>query len=132
MNQNNNNSIISYKKKYLKYKEKYLQLKKTENTLLEQSGGRLEQSTGKPKLVLFKAEWCGHCSRFKPTWEELKNKITNVDFVTYDADSNQSELSTYNVEGFPTIILDNNNKKIEYNGDRSSNNIIQFVNDNLN
>ena len=122
----NNNSIFSYKEKYLKYKKKYLDLKKNN---LEQYGGNLQE---KPTLVLFKAEWCGHCRNFKPTWEAMKNSLTNVEFKTYDADKDEVEMSKYGVEGFPTIILENDNKTIEYNGDRTVDNIIHFVNENLN
>jgi protein disulfide-isomerase-like protein len=118
----------SYKLKYFKYKKKYLDLKKaTSEKVL--TGGALEN---KPKLVLFKAEWCGHCRNFKPTWEAMKNSLTNIDFKTYDADNDESVMSKYGIQGFPTIVLEKNDKVIEYNGERSVDNIIQFVNENLN
>ncbi len=66
-----------YTKKYLKYKEKYLKLKKMEEemnkkTMIMTGGGNKDD---KKTLALFKAEWCGHCQAFKPTWNKLKNEM---------------------------------------------------------
>ena len=116
----------NYKLKYLKYKKKYLDLKNRQNHT--QTGG----SDNKANLILFKAEWCGHCQNFKPTWESLQKNISNVNFITYDADSNESEMQKYNVEGFPTLMLEKDQKLIEFNKERNIDNILEFVNENLN
>ena len=114
----------NYKQKYFKYKKKYLDLKNSK----VQTGG----SENKVNLILFKAEWCGHCQNFKPTWESLQKNLNNVNFVTYDADSNENEMQKYNVEGFPTIMLEKDQKLIEFNKERNIGNILEFVNENLN
>ena len=110
---------MDFKSKYLKYKQKYLLLKK-----YNQVGG-----SNKPKLYLFKAEWCGHCRNFKDTWKQLQNnnELKNkVDFITID--HSDSNIKNWNIEGYPTILLEKNNNKIEFNGARQENNIIDFVN----
>ena len=49
----------------------------------------------------------------------MKNSLTNIDFKTYDADNDESVMSKYGIQGFPTIVLEKNDKVIEYNGERS-------------
>lgn len=120
----NTNLEDTYKVKYLKYKNKYINLKKLKMNL--------DKDTEKPELILFKAEWCGHCRSFKQTWNALENHLTNVNFRTIDADKDEDELKKFNVEGFPTLMLKNKKGIIEFNGDRSVDNIIMFVNENIN
>jgi thiol-disulfide isomerase/thioredoxin len=89
------------------------------------------------KLKLFYADWCGHCKRFKPVFDgELKDVITNskipVQLETIDCDKNPDLVSKYNISGFPTLILEVNNKPIEYQGQRRSENIIAFIKEHLN
>jgi len=107
--------------KYLKYKQKYLNLKKLENKLMK--GG-----SNKPELYLFKADWCGHCNRFKPTWNDLKSNYNKIKYNEFDADENKDIMKKFNIKGFPTIMLKHDNKMIEYNGDRDINSILTFIN----
>ena len=113
-----------YQKKYFKYKNKYLNLK---NKI--QTGGAEDKD--KANLILFKAEWCGHCKAFKDTWESLKNdkeiKKKYVKMITYDSDANKDELKSWKIQGFPTLILQKNKRAYEYNGERSLEKIKSFV-----
>jgi thioredoxin-like negative regulator of GroEL len=119
---------MDYTAKYLKYKAKYMELKKQyevqQNTKYNMMGG----SAGKNKLYLFKAEWCGHCKNFKSTWEKLQKEMNgHVEFVTYDADKHQKEISSFNIQGFPTLILKTNDKTIEFNGQRDMDSLKEFI-----
>jgi thioredoxin 1 len=116
------NDLIDYNKKYLKYKDKYLKLKKLERNII-MKGGAQEKKT----LTLFKADWCGHCKRFKNTWDELKNDNKDINFVTYDSERNKDKIIKYGIKGFPTIILLVDNKAIEYVGERNKDNIQNFI-----
>ena len=113
-----------YKYKYLIYKQKYLNLKNLENKLMK--GGK-KSDDHIPELSLFKADWCGHCKHFKPTWADLKSKYDKIKYNEYDADVNPDIIKNFNISGFPTIMLKHNNKMIEYNGDRDINSILSFV-----
>jgi len=120
---------MNYKLKYEKYKTKYLELKKI--IAINQNGG----SSKKPELYLFKAEWCGHCKNFKPEWNKLINNNNlkeKVNFITLDSDTNKKEFTEWKIEGFPTIILKKGDTSIEYNGERSVNNIEKFIKTNIN
>ena len=81
---------MDYTQKYLKYKAKYLSLK---NKKSMNGGGN------KISVILFKADWCGHCTKFKPIWEAVSKKYNSTyDFIIYDADSNTEKFKEYNVE----------------------------------
>lgn len=89
-------------------------------------------------IVLFFADWCGHCKKFKPDWEKAVNKLNNttnnnnkkVSLKEVDC-SNGSELATkYGVEGFPTVKVFKNGKEPEdYSGARTFAGLNAFVND---
>lgn len=114
---------INYK--YLKYKTKYLNLKKEDG---QKGGGELAV------IILYKAEWCGHCKQFKSEWErltnmnEFKNKIK---FETVDADSQADKVEAAEVTGFPTILLRTGNKIITYNKDRDADSLAIFINEHI-
>ena len=97
--------------------------------------GFKNSQTSNAKLMLFYADWCGHCKKIKPIYDgELKQKISNlpVKLETIDSDKNREITSKYNVSAFPTLILEVNNKVIKYDGERKSENIIQFIKKHLN
>ena len=67
--------------------------------------------------MLFYADWCKHCKNFKPIFDgELKQKISDipVKLEAIDSVKNPEITSKYNVSAFPTLILEVNNKVIEY------------------
>ena len=75
--------------------------------------------------------------RFKPVFDgELKQLVSSsnipVKLEAIDCDRNPQMASKYNVSGFPTLILEVNNKPIEYQGQRRSENIITFIKEHLN
>lgn len=108
-----------YQVKYLKYKNKYLQKKH------EMLGGA---ESSRNELMLFKAEWCGHCKSFLPTWEKISNDSNlNINFKIFDSEKNKKEINEYNIEGFPTIMYKVNDKLIEYNGSRDVESIKKFI-----
>jgi thiol-disulfide isomerase/thioredoxin len=110
-----------YQTKYLKYKQKYLDLKKLEKQLMK--GG----NNNKNELVLYKADWCGHCNRFKPAWEQLKKQNINVSFVEYDADKDRKVIEKHNINGYPTIHYKIKGGTYEYNGERTVEGLINFM-----
>ncbi|XP_017778196.1 PREDICTED: thioredoxin domain-containing protein 5 [Nicrophorus vespilloides] len=84
-------------------------------------------------FVKFYAPWCGHCKRLAPTWEELGKKFIGnpeVDIVKVDCtlEVNKQLCNDQEVEGFPTVFLYKDGKKIsEYNGNRSLEDLFDFI-----
>ena len=111
-----------YYTKYLKYKSKYINLK---NNLMTGGGEQKD-------VMLFKAEWCGHCKQFLPVWNtikempEFKNKFN---FKTIDYDNDKEEISKWDVKEFPTLLIKNTDNDVsEYNGPREMEHMIEFFN----
>lgn len=88
-------------------------------------------------LIIFKAEWCGHCKTAKPEFGKLisASPITlkdgsKVTVKVLDADADKEEITPYKVKGFPTILIANAGNTIEYPGPRTSTEVIKFLNSN--
>jgi len=66
-----------------------------------------------------------------PEWDKLiKNKNLPVKIKKIQ-DTEIKNLKIKPIEGFPTIRLYIKNKEIEFNGNRTANDIIKFINDNI-
>jgi thiol-disulfide isomerase/thioredoxin len=106
----------------------------TEKDFMENSTGVYVNHTKtgkKPGMLLIHAEWCGHCVRFLPTFNELSDTI-GKDFVCC---SIESEEITEDVKkmlafrGFPTIKFFDQTGRIigDYDGSREKNVILEHI-----
>lgn len=96
-----------------------------------------EQIT-KPTLIFFRANWCGHCTRFKPTWDKFVDSandadlISKIDLVELDVDKPEADAmkARCRVSGFPTIsfLKDNDSPDEKFTGDRTVDALMSFVN----
>lgn len=81
----------------------------------------------KGKIILFYADWCGHCQQFKPLWEKIKRKMGGkVQFKEVD-DENVFEINKYGVQGYPTIIAEKGGKMFKFNNNRTEDILIDFI-----
>ena len=76
----------------------------------------IKQGTG---MVAYTADWCGHCQRLKPHWQQFQNKCGRkkvkqpVTVAHCDAQKYQNKaFGTNKVQGFPTIIAFQNGKEV--------------------
>jgi thiol-disulfide isomerase/thioredoxin len=88
-------------------------------------------------IIIFKAEWCGHCKTAKPEFDKLvgASPITLKDgskatVKVLDADKHKDEITPYKIRGFPTILVANGGTTTEYPGPRTSDEVIKFINSN--
>ena len=72
-------------------------------------------------LILFYADWCGHCKKMKPEWEKLENGQYGKYCKKYESKEITQELSEkYGINGYPTILLIKNDEIVaNYENDRT-------------
>jgi thiol-disulfide isomerase/thioredoxin len=92
----------------------------------------LIKGSTKPGILLVWASWCGHCSRFKPVYNELDQKL-NGGFTVLALEDTQIENASISnalgVQGFPTIKFVDGSGRItaDYNGDRSMPDLLDHI-----
>lgn len=96
-----------------------------------QSPGLSPEMAKQPCLVMFHAEWCGHCKHLAPEWEKVKQAVGDKHLIV-DIESKNPLMKNFTLKGFPTIRyfpegLGNSNKFDEYQGDRTAETILQFL-----
>lgn len=78
------------------------------------------------KLVLFYADWCGHCKKIKPLWEETANEVNEPELKMIKINcgegtsADQKIMKKYSIDGYPTIIKFVNGKAQLYQGERNA------------
>ena len=86
-----------------------------------------------PTLVLFHADWCGHCKKLKPTWDETAKKA-NVDrtrMIKLDVGGKTPDqreiMDKYQIDGFPTILVFQNGVPVPYQGSRTTDDFLKTL-----
>jgi thiol-disulfide isomerase/thioredoxin len=93
---------------------------KVNNKLFKQMGG----------MVVFKADWCGHCRRLLPELEEVSSNTGRLyPIVIVDADKNPQIIQKANIQGFPTVkFVDKHGYiKSDYSGGRTASDILEAI-----
>jgi len=95
--------------------------------------------TKKPiKITLFHANWCGHCVKFMPVWEKMKedeNATKNIDFEQYEESSIKDLPDSVRIadgvdvrtKGWPTLKISVNGDEHFYEGSHKARDIYKFI-----
>jgi len=87
-----------------------------------------------PMLIMYYANWCGHCKRAKPEFQRLMDSYqgnVKVSMIDCEAPENKGIAQEQQIKGFPTIRYypsGLNENFQEYSGDRTYSNFIEYLN----
>ena len=89
-----------------------------------------EQIKEGKKVVLFYADWCGHCNDLKPTWDEVAEKINKNEkrMLKVNCGNSTKEdkaiMEKYDIDGYPTIIIFQDGEPKQYKGGRKEEDLL--------
>ena len=87
-------------------------------------------------MVLYYAEWCGHCNTMKPEWQKVIEKLKDSGKINVaDVKSDIIEKLSHNpkIEGFPTIKMYNKGREVaKFEDERSAEKLEKFAISNAN
>ena len=84
------------------------------------------------KFVNYNTTWCYWSKKLQPTWEKLVDMAKyddSIDIVDVKCDlkENENECKEQQIQGFPTLRLFVDGQYVDYQGDRSLEDIKQFI-----
>ena len=94
-------------------------------------------NNNKDIVVLFYSPWCYHCKALIPKYEEIAKllKPKNKNLILTKINAIDNEVESIDIFDFPQIKLYPGNKKdnppIDYNGDKSVEDIMKFIKNNV-
>jgi hypothetical protein len=96
----------------------------TEQNIQNENFGSTKKN---PTLKLYFTNWCGWSQKFLPVWKQLEGKLP-VKMEKIDCEKNPEQCQ--GVAGFPFIVLERENNRLPYNGNRTVQDIQRFVQNN--
>ena len=90
---------------------------------------------GDAELIFFFADWCPHCNRAKPEWDNFKKSFNNKKVGLFNltctdvdcSEGNSPLIQEYSIDGYPTVILKKDGERIDYDASISEDNLQQFI-----
>ena len=112
----------------------YIQPKLNPNYVANKEFVSADEDEKEAEVLFFHTEWCPHCKKAKPHWEQFKEKyegkIINNHRVLckeYDCDKNEKLCDKYKIDGYPTIKMLKDGQIIEYDAKPTIENLTKFV-----
>ena len=81
-----------------------------------------------PILTMYYAPWCPHSQEAMTVWNELQQTLLGSQITTKKVDAVETpDLVPPFVRAFPTIVLSKNGRNLEYQGRRTLDNLLSFI-----
>lgn len=88
-----------------------------------------------PRFINYNASWCYYSRELEDTWSRLTEayKDLPIQILNYKCDTEEYEekCKLNDIYSYPTLRLYTGNEMIEYNGDRTFQNLSKFINENV-
>ena len=82
-------------------------------------------------LIDFFATWCGPCRMLMPLLDKVSEKLEDLLIIKVDVDKFPELANNYSVSAIPHLVLIRNGTEVaSHSGFASSNNLIDWINDN--
>lgn len=94
----------------------------------ETSPSKKDTSTSEIELVLYKQNGCPHCVDFLPIWNDIQKKLNKMDVQTRTVECSENPKECANIQYIPTIKFKQGMKEIEFEGNRTKKDVIEFFN----
>ena len=106
---------------------------------LEHKPADSKNRNSQAELILFTVDWCPHCKKAQPIWNDLKSEYENKTINGYtilfteinctnESPDVEKMVNKYKIEGYPTIKLLKDGNVIEYDAKPNKDTLVQFLN----
>jgi thiol-disulfide isomerase/thioredoxin len=92
-------------------------------TKINGDSAEAQTSNSDAELIFFSADWCPHCKKATPHWEEVKQSYSGKVVNGYTL-----VFTEYEIEGYPTIKLVKDGQIIEYDAKPDKDTLEKFIN----
>ena len=90
----------------------------------------------KIKVFNFNTEWCGYSKQFQGEWDSFANQANQIGGVEAidikcDKPENEEMCKKYEIPGYPSIVIEKDGQRIDYEGPRSASGLMDELNKHL-
>lgn len=98
-----------------------------------------EVKPNEANLYFFYTNWCGFSQKAMPEWTKLEEKLkassyfgkTHVNTVAVDCEADRAMCTLYNIQGYPTVILETKSGLKDFTQRVTYSNLMTFLRDSL-
>ena len=109
--------------------------KSTVENLSDENMANNNRRKSEAKLMFFYAEWCPHCKKAKPEWDKFSSEYANKEIGNYKimpesvdcTDGENRLIQEYSIDGYPTVIMIKDGKRVNFSGRITEENVQQFA-----
>lgn len=98
-----------------------------------------EVKPNQANLYFFYTNWCGFSQKAMPEWAKLETKLksesyfgkTHVNAVAVDCEADRAMCTLYDIQGYPTLVLETKAGLVEYKKSVTYSNVVSFLRESL-
>jgi thiol-disulfide isomerase/thioredoxin len=93
--------------------------------------------SSEPVFTMYYVDWCPHCKSVKPIFTDFMGSGTvqvngkPVKCTMVNAETNPDAVKGLNIKGYPSFLLNKGGNMIEFNGERTADGFMSFLNQNM-